>query len=119
MLELRTFPDTGRTNEVKALFHFFFQLILARKKDRERLSEFGWNYNADPIQRLYLSKDTGLLMEVINNKVAIVYSRKDEDVRERQGHRIWGNSKANGKLVRWEVLYRIRSIPSKLVGAGV
>ena len=25
MLELRTFPDTGRTNEVGALFHFFFQ----------------------------------------------------------------------------------------------
>ena len=58
-------------------------------------------------------------MEVINKKVAIVYKRKDEDEKDWQDHNIWGNSKTNGKLIKWEVLYRIRKIPSKLACSGL
>ena len=48
-------------------------------------------------------------MEVIKNKVAIIYSKKDEDVQDRSGYKIWGNSKVNGKLIRLEILYRSRN----------
>ena len=39
------------------------------------MSKFEWDINTEPVHRIYLSKDTKRLMEVINNFVAIVYYR--------------------------------------------
>ena len=54
--------------------------MLSRQNQSKGLEKFSWNYYESPTQRIYLSKDTQLLMEVINSKIAIVYSRTDEDM---------------------------------------
>lgn len=46
-------------------------------KRRRYLRGFDWDVNYDPNQRLYLSKNTKRMMEVINNFAATVYKRVD------------------------------------------
>ena len=62
---------------VKCRFHFLFDVI--RKKHRDYLEAFDWDVCSDPIQRLYLSKDTTRMMEVINNFIGTVYYRVNVD----------------------------------------
>ena len=40
---------------------------------------FDWDINFRPVQRLWLSKDTNLLMEVINDYIGTVYERVNVD----------------------------------------
>lgn len=65
-------------SECKMLFHFFFKMI--RKKERSGLKNMDWNIDANPVQNLYLSEDTTLLMEVVNNFFATVYVRRNLDL---------------------------------------
>lgn len=58
-------------------FHFLFSLIKESKKSS--LLDFDWDIKSSPCQRLYLSRDTTKLMEVINNFVATIYYRVDVD----------------------------------------
>ena len=69
-------------NECKCLFEFDFRLIQnesAQKKEKIFLKLYDFDVTYNPIQRLYLSEDTTLLMEVINGFVARVYQRHDID----------------------------------------
>ena len=56
-------------------FHFIFDIIKEIKNPM--LKQFDWDVNSEPIQRLYLSRDTTKMMEVINNFIASVYYRVD------------------------------------------
>ena len=59
------------------LFQFLFPLIKAIPRDK--LQSFDWDINSAPVQRLWLSRDTKRLMEVINDFIATVYIRYDLD----------------------------------------
>ena len=76
-MELKTHEDTGTGSHCKLKFHFMFDIIL--KKERNNLKMFEWDINSNPVQRLYLSKDTNKLMETINNTVATIYKRENID----------------------------------------
>lgn len=70
-----------------------------------------WNIDADPIQNLYLSKDTKQLMEVVNNFFATIYKRKDRfQEKNDENH----EDRDNGQLVKWVVQHRIKRFPTKL-----
>ena len=69
--------EDDRRNECKLLFHFDFKII--KPKKRKHLMTQDWDVNSNPVQRLILSRDTRLLMEVINGFVAEVYERVDVD----------------------------------------
>jgi hypothetical protein len=60
-------------------FHFFFDLIHKPEDKEDKLKEFEWDISSDLQQRLYLSKDTTKMMEVINNFTARVYLRNNID----------------------------------------
>lgn len=77
VMELQTHEDTREASVCKLKFHFMFDLI--KKKERDHLKMFEWDINSNPVQRLYLSRDTKHLMEVINNTVATVYYRENID----------------------------------------
>ena len=68
-------PD--RKSECSVRFQFVFDII--RKKERDYLKDFDWDVCSTPEQRLYLSKDTTKMMEVINNFIATVYYRVNID----------------------------------------
>ena len=71
---------------------------------------------------MYLSRDTTLLMEVIQNKFALVYKRTyKQTVIDENGVAVdydYDDDSEEmdkiGSLVRWEVLYKIRRWPSDL-----
>ena len=73
---------------------------------KKKWQAFDWAISADPRQRLYLSKDTKRLMEVVNNFVATVYQRVNID---KQGRSIGNNDpdtlfedvKDRGQQVKW------------------
>ena len=97
VMELKSFEDTGEISECKLKFHFTHRLIkhdrdsgvVRGDKDvtdkgprttlistsRNRDNAFEWDQSQDPMQRLYLSRDTKRLMEAVNNSFAIVYER--------------------------------------------
>ena len=72
-MELRTHEDTKEGSQCNLRFHFIFDIIKTRQK--ESLKDFDWDVNSAPMQRLFLSRDTTKMMEVINNFVATVYKR--------------------------------------------
>ena len=76
-MQLKTHCDTGDFSECSLRFHFFFALV--RQKERQSLKGFDWDVTNTPKHRLYLSKDTTKLMEVINNFIGNVYYRVDCD----------------------------------------
>ena len=73
VLELRTHEDTESYSQCKVRFHFIFGLI--KKQMLSNHYQFDWDISSDPQQRLYLSRDTMRMMEVINGFIATVYSR--------------------------------------------
>ena len=75
VMQLRVHEDTKSSSSCKIRFHFFFELL--RKRVKNELEIFDWNVNHSPKQRLYLSRNTMRLMEVINGTTAVVYQRKD------------------------------------------
>ena len=77
VMELKVHEDNGNVSECKVRFHFFFELL--RQRIRDKLENFEWDVNADPKQHLYLSKDTRRLMEVVNSTTATVYIRGNID----------------------------------------
>ena len=80
MMELWTNEDIEKKRKCDLRFHFFFELIKEEPEaDKKKWEEFDWAINANPRQRLYLSKDTKRLMVVVNNFVAIVYRRYNID----------------------------------------
>ena len=70
-----THEDTDNGSQCRLRFHFIFDIIMRRKK--QKLKDFDWDVNSAPMQRLYLSRDTTKMMEVINNFIATVYKRVD------------------------------------------
>jgi len=105
VVELKTFTDTMDNNEVKTVFHFFFQLILT--KHQVGLEKFSWNYQSHPVQKIYLSQDTMKLMEVLNDTVAILYERTKVGTSEIE--EIFSKEQ-DGEYVQWNVLFRIKSL---------
>ena len=77
VMQLRTHEDTGKGSECRLKFHFMFELV--QKKRREHLGGYEWDINSNPQQRLFLSQSTHRLMEVINDFMAIVYTRVNID----------------------------------------
>ena len=75
---MRTHEDTEGLSDCSLRFHFFFPLI-RKMPENKKWQKFDWAISADPHQRLYLSKDTKRLMEVVNNFVATVYRRVNVD----------------------------------------
>ena len=78
VMSLKTHEDTEAASECKLLFHFYFKMLAAKK--RAYLEGFDWDVNYEPSQRLYLSKDTKRLMEVVNNFAATVYKRENKKI---------------------------------------
>ena len=76
VMELKTHEDTKGASECHVRFHFMFELI---EKKMSHLANYEWSVKSNPIQRLYLSRDTRQMMEVINNLIANVYVRDDID----------------------------------------
>lgn len=75
--------------------------------------DYEWDISGNPIQRLHLSKDTTLLLEVVNGFIGTVYERVNLD----SNGSIEANTKgaeAIGQCVRWKVKYRIKQFPQAL-----
>ena len=80
VLELSTYEDTEKPTECRVRFHFLHRLIKSKRKNEDSDEQYArqeWNLDNDTAQRLYLSKDTSRMMEVINNTFAIVYTRRN------------------------------------------
>ena len=77
VMELQTHEDTKGESILRLRFHFLFDMI--RKVERSHLRNMNWDISSNPIQNLYLSKDTTRLMEVTNNCFATVYIRQNID----------------------------------------
>ena len=85
----------------------------------KKWQQFDWAISAAPQQRLYLSKDTTRLMEVVNNFVATVYRRVNVDKQGRSiGNKdpdtLYEDCRDHGQQVKWQVEYRIKKFPTKL-----
>ena len=106
-MELKTASDIGKSEECNLLFHFDFKMI--KPKIRNLVKDLDSDVSASPIQRLILSKDTRLLMEVINHFIAEVYERVDLDG---SGAPIESQESVDrGQKVRWVSKYKIRTFP--------
>ena len=77
VMELKTHEDTSEGSQCRLRFHFIFDII--KRRPKKHLEAFDWDVNSAPMQRLYLSRDTTKMMEVINNFIATVYRRVDVD----------------------------------------
>ena len=76
------------------------------------MNMFDWDINYKPVQRLWLSKDTTLLMEVINDYIGTVYKRVNVDA---DGRELKKEKEDHGQLVLWKVKYNIKRFPKSLV----
>ena len=107
VMELKTASDRDGSEECNLLFHFDFKMI--KPKIRKLVQDLDSDVSANPVQRLILSKDTRLLMEVINHFIAEVYERVDIDESgapvEPQG------DSDHGQKVRWVSKYKLRTFP--------
>lgn len=132
VLELQTYEDTGRPTSCKVLFTFVHKII--KKNKDESIADGGaadleCDLGVDPMQRLYLSRDTERMMEVINNRFAIVYRRyyvdterhasKDEQPGgENQDGEAESAAKSEApekpRFVKWAALFKIKRWPSSL-----
>ena len=77
VMELRAHEDTKGMSDCSLKFHFMFECL--KQKEREYLKIFEWDIASKPIQRIYLSRNTLRLMEVINDFIATVYVRTNVD----------------------------------------
>ena len=121
VMKLQTHEDTGKLSECRLKFHFMFECI--KQKAREDFEIFEGDISSNPVQRIYLSRDTTRLMEVINDFIATVYERSNVD--DISGMSI-ATSKSisniaeadeeddHGQQVTWKVLYTIPSFPKVL-----
>ena len=74
-----------------------------------------WDIGSKPVQRLWLSKDTSLMMEVINDYIGTVYKRVNIDA---NGKKIKNNKKLTedyGQAIEWAIDYQIKRFPKSLV----
>ena len=76
VMELKVHEDTNNHSVVREKFNFFFEMLKTKDEKKNPLECFEWDVNSNPIQRLYLSRDTKLMMEVINNFAATVYKKQ-------------------------------------------
>ena len=115
---MRVHEDTKASSECWLRFHFLFSLI--KESKNSKLVDFDWDIKSTPCQRLYLSKDTTKLMEVINNFVATVYYRVDAaDENFEQDEELCDGLKPIqgddcGQQVHWKVDYHIKRFPKHL-----
>ena len=111
--------DPKSKSKVDLRFHFLFDMI--RKTTRNYLKDFDWDVCSQPVQRLYLSKDTKLMMEVINDFIATVYYRVNLDDNGRKSTNRNGLfedvdfSEDCGQPVKWIEKYKIKRYPKSLV----
>ena len=70
VMELRTHEDTKDFSECKLKFHFMHDMIVPQQRDY--LKKFDWDINSKPVQRLFLSRDSLRMMEVLNDFSAII-----------------------------------------------
>ena len=81
VMKLTTYEDNQKLNEIKVKFQFLHRLVRgnAEQEDNDLLDDIDseWDLGDDPVQHLYLSRSTKRMMEVINNRFAIVYTRKN------------------------------------------
>ena len=71
VLKLRSHSDTNEGPEVTLAFHFFHKLFA--NNENEFVKDLHWTLNKDVQQRLYLSQNTHRLLEVINQRLGIIY----------------------------------------------
>ena len=90
VMGLQVHEDTGNRSQCKRLFHFIFPMI--KTKMRKQLENFAWDIDSNPVQRLWLSRDTKLMMEVINDYIGTVYRRVNID---HQGNQILNEEDSN------------------------
>lgn len=115
VMSLRVHEDTKSNSVCSLLFHFIFPLI--KQKTREYLKNYDWNIDEKPVQRLWLSKDTRLMMLVINDVIGTVYRRIDidDDGNEIKTFNSNQRQKDHGQAVEWVVHYQIKRFPKLLV----
>lgn len=121
-MQLRTFDDSGEINECKISFHFMHRLIRKNKTTDESWIDPEWDFGDDSVQRLYLSRNTMRLMEVINNTFAIVYNRryvdsKGEILTTEESDNIEDEVADTGQQVKWLVESKITRWPSNLTNS--
>ena len=78
---MKVHEDTKSGSQINTLFHFTFPKF--QNHEDEGFASNCWDINTNPRQRLYLSKDTTRLMEVINNVIGTVYIRVNIDENNR------------------------------------
>ena len=89
---------TGSSCEL--VYHFFHKL-LNRFEDTEGFENYDWFLNEHNLkQRLYLSSDANRMLEVIQNKMAIVWNQPNE-----------GLDREEGALINWQKAYEIEKFP--------
>ena len=86
-------------------------MLKTKDEKKNPLECFEWDVNSNPIQRLYLSRDTKLMMEVINNFAATVYKRVNIDKMGKSVNAEVDENQDYGQQVKWKVAYRIAKYP--------
>ena len=86
--------------------------LITSKRDQA----YEWDQSQDPMQRLYLSRNTKRLMEAVNNSFAIVYNRvninADGDPMNEGDY--YNMPEDYGQQIRWMPQFRITRWPSLL-----
>ena len=107
VLEMKTYPDTNKSNQVRTLFNFYHNIITELKNESEDVIKNSCDRNLD--QKLLLSQDTTKLCEIILGKVAILYKRID--VNAKWYTKLPKNTQDTSQLVKWQVENVIRRLP--------
>ena len=95
VLMLQNYEDTGKIPQCTLHFHFFHKLF-ANNKDFH-LKQLEWTFDKNAKQRLYLSQDTFSMLEVINERLGVLYNRE--------------RSMEAGQLALWDYKTKIPNFP--------
>jgi hypothetical protein len=71
--EVKELEDVTIEHDEKVNILFEFDFMIFENLDTNQLKECGWEVNSVPSQHIYISADLNKLLEVINNRVAIIY----------------------------------------------
>lgn len=126
-MSLKVHEDTKGQSQCELLFHFYFPKIKdpppQNSNDPMMRQKYDWDVSKQPVQHLYLSKDTTKLMEVINGYIATIYIRVNKATDDSQPHEfeeadlkhmLRQRPVDNGQQVEWLELARIRAYPRML-----
>ena len=78
-------------------FHFFHKLFANFKANEVYINEMEWTFDKNAKQRLFLSRNTNRFLEVVNERLGILYER-DPDL-------------GPGQLAQWHFQAKIPNFP--------